>query len=433
MNYKTKYLKYKNKYLNLKQSGGINHIDAEIQLYCFTIEYDDTKIEIVPLKCYKITDDFSYIIIYKIEIKSNTYNEYTMIPYYMSDGQTNKLRATLLLPFLSWKLQNKDRFTYPNSMHTDKYPSSKLKFKHELFTNLNFDKYQNDFLITKMTKIEVATELKENSNLIIDSSPPSYSTNLLSVLPRIGNIMDFIIGTYNNSIIEEFGRDLEIYKDNIQQDDYTFCDKYAPCIDSTFDSYDLTKTDVINDNYNEYRYILLKYIYDLINDFKKYEFFNVVSKKITIENTTIDKYNKEIYPLCDEKNVVNDMIELLLNDYLSISDKLHNIIIHKLNDLSKSMKEYKISECQSIIKRWLDNIVIDKNNILPTEYDFLIKKGISYYTILICLNKINIVDINDFIIKIIDIFIPEPIQIYDITKDDWFKNMMKTGWRAKCI
>ena len=73
-----------------------------IPLYKITINIDNGVFEITPIKYYFIDSPGRRVVLYEIKYidKDNTDNNLlTIIPYYISDGYTNHLRANMLYPF----------------------------------------------------------------------------------------------------------------------------------------------------------------------------------------------------------------------------------------------------------------------------------------------------------------------------------------------
>jgi len=433
--YEKKYFKYKHKYLNYKQilGGSECSSSSNMLLYEFIIDLDDIIINLIPTRCYDIIDDTSYIIFYRIILRNKLTDEIveeTEIPYYMSDGNTNKLRAGLLFPFISFNYC-KNRKTYPNSMCLNYgFNSNILKFKHELLYNLNFDRYQNTTLTENYNHLSKLISLSKISR---SSSIPSFNEHLLSVLPRLGNFLDFIIGTYNKIIMEDFKNDLDRYSHEIVSNNFSFCKKYQPYINRsiTSDIYNITKeNDIDIDEHNEYRYRLLNFIYYLMSNFIDYNFFTVRPINIDIQESSRQHYRENIYPLCNEEySVSNPDISRSLHTYIKISTYLHNIIKEKFKNLRELSDNYNMTKCQSIVMHWLNYIVVDQNNIKKEEYEFLQNKSnLSQNDILQCL-KPKFIDIfsaiflNDIEYRFVD--------ICDEKNCDFDKFMIRK-WRASC-
>jgi hypothetical protein len=78
-----------------------------------TINVENIKLELTPTKCYRVSSDdigdIKIVVLYDIVYTENTYPqiEYKCtIPYYISDGRTNKFRANILLPFVCFGIQD---------------------------------------------------------------------------------------------------------------------------------------------------------------------------------------------------------------------------------------------------------------------------------------------------------------------------------------
>ena len=138
----------------------------------------DYSFEFTPIDSNFITANqqplYNYIvIIYELKIKTSAGTAKANIPYYISDGQTNHLRANMIFPFICINEVNKGRDVCP---YSDKWAWG-LLYKYNKCTNLEFKKFPN-------------TDYRYDYN---DKEAGKYSIELESVMPRLTNLLDFIL------------------------------------------------------------------------------------------------------------------------------------------------------------------------------------------------------------------------------------------------
>ena len=105
----------------------------------YSIElYDDEigKIIMSPNKIICLVDSLMQYIVIMYSIIFTHGNEIIKaeIPYYISDGHTNHLRANMIFPFICFN--NKDRDIFPNCFDVPRYEEN-LLVKLLTFSNLN--------------------------------------------------------------------------------------------------------------------------------------------------------------------------------------------------------------------------------------------------------------------------------------------------------
>lgn len=140
-----------------------------------------------PVSAFFIKDDPSVlnvlVIIYNLKyVNSRQQTVETYVPYYMSDGQTNELRADLLFPFLCINDSASGMYNCPVSATR---PHGTL-YKHQVQINLNFSLQPDD-----RGKYQVPPEILGDKD------------GLSTVLDRARNLLDFIIAIQSDLIREE--------------------------------------------------------------------------------------------------------------------------------------------------------------------------------------------------------------------------------------
>jgi hypothetical protein len=136
-----------------------------IKSYIITFDTDQFKFTFKPISGYSFITPKPYnVIIYKLKMlnKTTSKKNVSIVPYYVSDGSTNGLRANLIFPFVCFNERNISNIICPYNSDP-KFPLG-LLYKYSVVKNLN-----------------------------LKSPSISSSTGLDSVLPRIQNLLDFII------------------------------------------------------------------------------------------------------------------------------------------------------------------------------------------------------------------------------------------------
>lgn len=145
-----------------------------VKTYRIFFSYGENKFRFIPIRAYKV---FVYtVIIYELTSYNNLGDiESAIIPYYVSDGETNGLNADLIFPFSSFNEQNPDRLIAP---YSDVWDRGTL-YKYRVAENLRFD-----------LRLDDSSRLHERGGL-------------QSVLPRLVNLLDFIICILSSDKVNE--------------------------------------------------------------------------------------------------------------------------------------------------------------------------------------------------------------------------------------
>jgi hypothetical protein len=226
-----------------------------------------------------------------------------LIPYYISDGATNDLRANLILPFVCINENDKTRCSCFYS------PSTKgLKYKYNICNNLNFEHVYNTYY---PIKDPIEDRIKYSKTDI---------TGLGSVLPRITNLLDFIIAISSSDKIDN--------KSNIynllsfrplkeKQIEWNYDDDVISIEPSS-------KKLTIEDNFREFLVGYLTFFKNKIKPLISTEQCYVIINKIDIKN-----FNS-IYPICENNQVTPDS-QLNFVKYIRISIKFFEEFKRKID------------------------------------------------------------------------------------------------------
>lgn len=170
----------------------------------------DTKgaIEMEPVAFYEITDhSVKYVVMYRLRFISSSTGSKTesiesFIPYYVSDGATNKLRANMLYPFMCYSsISHADSCPYNIDRKGDQSHFPVL-LKYNILDNLNIDALESELFATFSTlfpdlPLEIAA-LGEKIRIPLNKNDRGH--DLISVLQRITNLADFLVCISSDSI-----------------------------------------------------------------------------------------------------------------------------------------------------------------------------------------------------------------------------------------
>ena len=109
-----------------------------------SIRINDHVFNCVPLECYKVNNYI--VILYELILEFHGKIIKSVIPYYVSDGQTNRLNADLLLPFMCFTDRVNDPPICPHSISNPRKSSNLSDFgliKYSITTNMDMIKNLN--------------------------------------------------------------------------------------------------------------------------------------------------------------------------------------------------------------------------------------------------------------------------------------------------
>ena len=259
-----------------------SHIGVKTYRIFFTSD-DGISFEFIPLKAYKV---FVYtVIIYKLtSYRQGDEVESATIPYYVSDGETNGLNADLIFPFSSFNEQNPERLIAP---YSDVWGRGTL-YKYRVAENLRFD-----------LRIDDSSRLHERGGL-------------QSVLPRLVNLLDFIICILSSDKVNEsIVFNLPSFRPTA----------YYRELERTGSVDDI----IVRDDNNrgrilEYMYNFKTELYSHKNFFKKFERCFII-----IEEKSIEDFNDEYGQICSNEGDLN------FQRYKQISDGFYNVFKRSLD------------------------------------------------------------------------------------------------------
>ena len=313
---------------------------------------------ITPENFYTISDDsVKYVVMYSlkfIDINPDISIIETKIPYYISDGATNKLRANMLYPFMCYSnLGEVENCPYDTSRYNSLIPSPNLftsvLLKYKIDTTINIDKLEEDLL---NTFLGIYPDLHNEGNtlrtMLIDYS--RKSTNLISVLPRITNLVDFII-CITNDVIQDFDYTSHQTKTDIDNG------KYSPLnaelkLEHNYTDLSIFHHEIIHDLdrhlgitnifNNHFRLVILTILNKYYNLFVNYDLFTIQKIHLETEIITTHMFNT-IANICQKEIAKKNM-----QNYKLISNEIIDTINGKI-DLSLTISEKDRAILKSII------------------------------------------------------------------------------------
>jgi hypothetical protein len=154
------------------------------------------RITMTPVKFYEITDHHvKYIAMYHLKFTAPGITDVeATIPYYVSDGTTNKLRANMLYPFMCYSSMSQAD-DCPYNMRRNRNQFMHILLKYSIIANIDIDALERKlfaiFLRTFSSEHEEIEKLR--IKLIVPSNKDLRGNDLISVLQRITNLIDFLI------------------------------------------------------------------------------------------------------------------------------------------------------------------------------------------------------------------------------------------------
>jgi hypothetical protein len=180
----------------------------EHNFFMFSIKDENIEIKITPVEFFNVEFSIRYVVMYKLTLvdsKNPLKNQESTIPYYISNGQTNKLRANMIYPFLCYSdWSNQGICPYYQDIEKKEYHKDKgtLLLKYTIGPNYSHTRLENlviDHFITKDGIDEEDNSRNEYAQM--DRQSQQLSIGLPSVMPRLTNFLDFILCIVNENII----------------------------------------------------------------------------------------------------------------------------------------------------------------------------------------------------------------------------------------
>jgi hypothetical protein len=326
--------------------------------------FNNIRITAIPIKCYNIIFPIvppqiypitKIVVIFNITYLSENEEIISTIPYYISDGETNNYRGGLLLPFICINeygsayssfcpISRIDRFGYFGALY--KYSiSNNLDFTHTINSIINEVSYKN---IIYKDIVDYRIIFKTALNRWILNSE-EYGRGIHSILPRISNLLDFLIALYSSRVNDNV--DILSFRpvkppDNYNYTEISMTDSVWVYEESTKKNKQINLPIIFNDINtidDLYRKKLTEILQNYYYSFTAYNIIHIESKILEKEDCTIVEFNEK-YKICSTEQIF--IPEAIINtaNYSKISEKIHiNMKIH-LNGLDEvSLSDFKKS------------------------------------------------------------------------------------------
>ena len=144
---------------------------------------------------YEVTDhSVKYVILYELESVRRDGRGPTVkttIPYYVSSGVTNKLRANMLYPFMCYSNMS-DAEVCPFNVNVEGNPFSPVLIKYNVVESIDIRALERT-LVEHFAKIFPNPNPKSDVEHLQRVLLQEYRHDLVSVLKRLTNLVDFVI------------------------------------------------------------------------------------------------------------------------------------------------------------------------------------------------------------------------------------------------
>jgi len=248
---------------------------------------------LTPIDAFWITDNdgtkLNIVVNYNIQFKKDGHIINTIIPYYLSNGHTNRFRANMLFPFYNYN--SKDNISCPSSDYKDK-----LLFKINLVNNMQ------TFLINHLVTNDVLSEAIGDEIMIFGNKLENMCKGgLTSVVLRISNLLDFLISTCSEMLLDKSNEEINfrpvIEKENMYN-------SKVVNVDNPFaDDCTLEKENIL------FRKYLVFHLREFIRMFLDLNLISLNFIKLEIDNyKTYNEFN-DLILLCKEHSLNTEQIE----------------------------------------------------------------------------------------------------------------------------
>lgn len=359
-----------------------------MQFYQIKINHNNEEIILNPIKCLRILDDsHRIVVIYEITyITKDLIKDTSYVSYYLSDGNSNHLRANMLYPLMCYHQKDDSSCIKISGQYEKNY---KLLVKIGGINNISLDiinknilnKVKNQIHIEKKKKLEEADSLLISyfklfrTNIFLDflsSDQTKFNhqvespIGLISIVSRIENLLDLIIALYSEHLINI--KSIEHYKPIPLKE-------YERLKTLGIDVYDFTNTfsslgftEILSED-NLYidtilRKNLINELHNIIKLFIKTNLLNVSSVVLEPEIITKFTFNNEYAEICKE-NEISKIKIINYKKYFEFSQKILEIISNKISyTISNFDAEItKINQEKSMSLKKRVDIILYKNKI----------------------------------------------------------------------
>ena len=335
------------------------HVSQHLHVYKITCDHSGESIILEPYDEYAyFVDEPNFtskiIVFYKLKHISRQKTIEAIIPYYVSDGQTNKFRAGMLFPFICINEQTNNS-SCPKL--TSESGTAGLLYKYATMQNINVSHFAkwiaDEIWILRQTIVPTSDpELIKRLDIYISELALIERTtaDLPSVLPRIDNLLDFLISIYSDRLFY-YDTDTHIIKHVSHMANYNevvYNNSFVPPpmgrkeIDNYNYDYDYTKSKKINTFMDiqirpPVRILLRRLFFDMADHLKSTNLINIERRRLTLKSISLEKLNKTIN-VCITGNVINPDSEINYEQYVHISNNLYNLFWNKCANIMQNLE-----------------------------------------------------------------------------------------------
>jgi len=224
------------------------------------LELYNERITLTPTNLFIIRDngmtDFK-VIIYKMDYLELTSGRSASadIPYYVSDGHTNNLRANMLYPFMSFNMGANLNSPFLASREG-------LLFKYSIGTNINTNSIEewvrHMFVEYNNTHGFNGVQILQN----LDAASKNHTEGVTSILRRLTNLLDYFISILSPDVLSYPLRDIRCYRPI-----------YNPAQVANKYNIDFCDTSSVANELDKYKELILRALRDQIDHLLRYRVF----------------------------------------------------------------------------------------------------------------------------------------------------------------
>jgi hypothetical protein len=261
-----------------------------------------------PKECYNVTDETSEEKDYKV-IMYDLHHEFrgaikkATIPYYVSNGSTNRLNADMLFPFMCFTDRLNDEPKCPHSISRPGQTSNLNNFgliKYNVTKNMD-----TQAIVTSVNQ----NYLQKHSPVgldVLSSLSKQNTIGITSIFVRIENVLDFIICCSSEKLVE--------YKKEYTDEQLQ---RFVP--EGPSGNYR-----GVLDYEKSYRRCVLDKLHEMIQALRDTHLVTFTKKMMNIENKTYDEFNS-IINVCQNQNP-SQRSQTNVHTYNMISYELYHVL-----------------------------------------------------------------------------------------------------------
>jgi hypothetical protein len=276
--------------------------------YDISISLGEHLFKFIPKECYNVTEEKmedrdNKVIMYELIHEFKGSIKKATIPYYVSNGPTNRLNADMLFPFMCFTDRKNIEPLCPHSLFRPGETSNLADFgllKYSATKNMDTE------AIVTSVNLNYLQKYSQVGLDVLDSLSNKDTRGITSIFVRIQNVLDFIISCSSQKLVD--------YKT-----DYTEEQLNAFIPDGPSPIYQRALP------YEKaYRRCVLDKLHDMIQALQRTHLVTFTPKMMTIEKKTYDEFNSLIH-ICQNQKP-NQRAQSNLHTYKIISNELYQLV-----------------------------------------------------------------------------------------------------------